>query len=102
MCAFLPVNHAPRRDAGRLGEPGKVWDLLVIGGGATGAGIALDAASRGYAAALVEHGDFGSGTSGRSTKLVNGSVVYYDGQFDDARLLIRLLMAAAAQGAARG
>jgi glycerol-3-phosphate dehydrogenase len=174
----------------RLGEPGKVWDLLVIGGGATGAGIALDAASRGYEVALVERGDFGSGTSSRSTKLVHGGVryleqgnvplvmdalrergvmrenaphlvsdlafvvpnyewwespfygvglklydllagrygfgasrnlskeetlerlpnlkteglrggvVYYDGQFDDARLLIHILMTAAAQGAA--
>ena len=174
----------------RLGEEREAWDFLVIGGGATGAGIALDAASRGYDVALVERGDFGSGTSSRSTKLVHGGVryleqgnvplvmealhergimrenaphlvsdlafvvpnyewwespfygvglklydllagrygfgasrvlskeetlkrlpnlktdglrggvVYYDGQFDDARLLVHLLMTAAAQGAA--
>jgi glycerol-3-phosphate dehydrogenase len=174
----------------RLGEERKAWDFLVIGGGATGAGIALDAASRGYDVALVERADFGSGTSSRSTKLVHGGVryleqgnvplvmdalhergimrenaphlvsdqafvvpnyewwespfygvglklydllagrygfgasrvlskeetlarlpnlkteglrggvVYYDGQFDDSRLLVHLLMTAAAQGAA--
>ena len=174
----------------RLSEEREAWDFLVIGGGATGAGIALDAASRGYDVALVERGDFGSGTSSRSTKLVHGGVryleqgnvplvmdalhergimrenaphlvsdlafvvpnyewwespfygvglklydllagrygfgasrmlskeetlerlpnlkteglrggvVYYDGQFDDARLLVHLLMTAAAQGAA--
>src|SRR6476661_8012873 len=53
-----------------------VWDLLVIGGGATGLGIALDAASRGYKTALVEQADFAKGTSSRSTKLVHGGVRY--------------------------
>lgn len=52
------------------------WDFLVIGGGATGLGAALDAASRGYRVALVERSDFASGTSGRSTKLVHGGVRY--------------------------
>src|SRR5262245_9939070 len=52
------------------------WDLIVIGGGATGAGIAVDAAARGYAVLLVERGDFGTGTSSRSTKLVHGGVRY--------------------------
>ena len=52
------------------------WDLVVIGGGATGAGVAVDAASRGYTVLLVERGDFGSGTSSRSTKLVHGGVRY--------------------------
>jgi glycerol-3-phosphate dehydrogenase len=52
------------------------WDLVVIGGGATGAGVAVDAASRGYSVLLVERGDFGSGTSSRSTKLVHGGVRY--------------------------
>jgi glycerol-3-phosphate dehydrogenase len=52
------------------------WDLVVIGGGATGAGIAVDAAARGYSTLLVERGDFGSGTSSRSTKLVHGGVRY--------------------------
>src|SRR5258708_2835460 len=51
-------------------------DVLVIGGGITGAGIALDAAARGFRAALVEKGDFASGTSSKSTKLVHGGVRY--------------------------
>ena len=53
-----------------------LWDLLVIGGGATGAGIAVDAAARGYSVLLCEAADFGSGTSSRSTKLVHGGVRY--------------------------
>lgn len=52
------------------------FDLLVVGGGATGTGVALDAASRGLKVALVERGDFGSGTSSKSTKLVHGGVRY--------------------------
>ncbi|HET6456849.1 MAG TPA: glycerol-3-phosphate dehydrogenase/oxidase [Armatimonadota bacterium] len=52
------------------------WDLIVIGGGATGVGIAIDAASRGYKTALVERYDFGKGTSSRSTKLAHGGVRY--------------------------
>lgn len=52
------------------------WDMAVIGGGATGLGIAVDAASRGYAVCLVEQSDFGKGTSSRSTKLVHGGVRY--------------------------
>lgn len=52
------------------------WDLVVIGGGATGVGVALDAAARGYDVALLEQGDFGQGTSSRSTKLIHGGVRY--------------------------
>ncbi len=52
------------------------WDCVVIGGGATGVGIAVDAASRGYDVLLVEQSDFGKGTSSRSTKLVHGGVRY--------------------------
>src|SRR5689334_15249852 len=52
------------------------WDILVIGGGATGVGVAIDAASRGYKTLLVEAHDFGKGTSSRSTKLVHGGVRY--------------------------
>jgi glycerol-3-phosphate dehydrogenase len=52
------------------------WDVLVVGGGATGAGIAVDAAARGYSVLLLERSDFGSGTSSRSTKLVHGGVRY--------------------------
>lgn len=53
-----------------------VWDVLVIGGGATGLGTALDAASRGYKTLLLEQSDFAKGTSSRSTKLVHGGVRY--------------------------
>jgi glycerol-3-phosphate dehydrogenase len=52
------------------------WDIAVIGGGATGMGIAVDAASRGYSVVLLERHDFGKGTSSRSTKLVHGGVRY--------------------------
>ena len=52
------------------------WDMAIIGGGATGVGIALDAASRGYSACLFEQSDFGKATSSRSTKLVHGGVRY--------------------------
>ena len=54
------------------------WDLVVIGGGATGVGVAVDAASRGYEVLLVEQHDFGKGTSSRSTKLVHGGVRYLE------------------------
>jgi glycerol-3-phosphate dehydrogenase len=53
-----------------------LWDLLVIGGGATGLGVALEGVSRGYRTLLLERGDFGSGTSSRSTKLIHGGVRY--------------------------
>ncbi|MGQ1784538.1 MULTISPECIES: glycerol-3-phosphate dehydrogenase/oxidase [unclassified Saccharicrinis] len=53
-----------------------VWDIVVIGGGATGVGTAVDAASRGYKVLLVEQSDFGKGTSSRSTKLAHGGVRY--------------------------
>src|SRR5262245_23759865 len=52
------------------------FDFAIIGGGATGAGSALDAASRGYSVCLFEQADFGKGTSSRSTKLVHGGVRY--------------------------
>jgi glycerol-3-phosphate dehydrogenase len=52
------------------------FDLVVIGGGITGAGVALDAASRGYSVALVERSDYASGTSSRSSKLVHGGLRY--------------------------
>jgi glycerol-3-phosphate dehydrogenase len=54
------------------------WDLVIVGGGATGVGIAVDAASRGYEALLLEQSDFGKGTSSRSTKLVHGGVRYLE------------------------
>ena len=52
------------------------FDLLIIGGGITGAGIALDAQSRGMSVALIEKQDFGSGTSSKSTKLIHGGLRY--------------------------
>jgi glycerol-3-phosphate dehydrogenase len=58
-----------------LAHPGP-FDIAIIGGGATGVGIALDAASRGYSTLLLEQSDFGKGTSSRSTKLVHGGVRY--------------------------
>lgn len=57
-------------------ESQQAWDVLIIGGGATGLGIAVDAASRGYRTLLLEQSDFAKGTSSRSTKLVHGGVRY--------------------------
>src|SRR4051812_15241854 len=54
------------------------FDIAIIGGGATGVGIAVDAAARGYDVALVEQSDFGKGTSSRSTKLAHGGVRYLE------------------------
>ncbi len=59
-----------------IADSGIQWDILIIGGGATGAGVALDAASRGYKTLLIEQNDFGKGTSSRSTKLIHGGVRY--------------------------
>ena len=60
----------------RLLDPGEVWDVLVVGGGATGLGAAVEAAARGYRSALIEGSDFAKGTSSRSTKLIHGGVRY--------------------------
>ncbi len=54
------------------------WDIIIIGGGATGAGVAVDAATRGLSTLLLEREDFGKGTSSRSTKLVHGGVRYLE------------------------
>ncbi len=62
----------------RLGAHAAPWDMVVIGGGATGVGVAVDAASRGYEVLLLEQSDFGKGTSSRSTKLVHGGVRYLE------------------------
>jgi glycerol-3-phosphate dehydrogenase len=62
----------------RIRERQEPWDLVIIGGGATGAGIAVDAATRGYSTLLLEREDFGKGTSSRSTKLVHGGVRYLE------------------------
>jgi len=71
----------------RLGS--EAFDLLVIGGGITGAGVALDAAGRGLRTALVERGDFAAGTSSRSSKLVHGGLRYL--QQKDFRLVYEAL-----------
>src|SRR5690349_23117067 len=62
----------------RLQEHAGTWDMIVIGGGATGVGVAIDAATRGYDVLLLEQSDFGKGTSSRSTKLVHGGVRYLE------------------------
>ncbi|MDO5625103.1 MAG: glycerol-3-phosphate dehydrogenase/oxidase [Pseudomonadota bacterium] len=69
----LPTHRAAA--LARLAEP-QMWDLAVIGGGATGLGLALDAAQRGHRVVLVEAHDFAQGTSSRATKLVHGGVRY--------------------------
>src|SRR5262249_20740133 len=57
---------------------GETFDLLIIGGGCSGAGVALDAANRGIKVALVDKGDFASGTSSASSKLVHGGLRYLE------------------------
>ena len=70
------------REAGAVEEDDS-YDLLVIGGGATGAGIALDAATRGLKVAMVERDDYSAGTSSKSTKLVHGGVRYLEKAFKE-------------------
>ena len=67
----------------------KKWDIIIIGGGASGLGAAIDAASRGYKTLLLEKYDFAKGTSSRSTKLVHGGVRYL--QNGDISLVIEAL-----------
>src|ERR1700678_3341566 len=62
----------------KLRERTEPFDIAIIGGGATGMGVAVDAAARGFSVALVEAYDFGKGTSSRSTKLVHGGVRYLE------------------------
>jgi glycerol-3-phosphate dehydrogenase len=78
LAKLSPMNMVPSRQIqiNRLSR--ETFDLLVIGGGATGTGIALDAATCGLKVALVERGDFSSGTSSRSTKLIHGGVRYLE------------------------
>ena len=76
MTALLDRSEALER----LGAttPGTPLDLLIVGGGITGAGISLDAASRGLSVGLVERGDFASGTSSKSSKLIHGGLRYLE------------------------
>jgi len=62
----------------RLQSHSAEWDVIIVGGGATGVGVAIDSASRGYDTLLLEGNDFGKGTSSRSTKLVHGGVRYLE------------------------
>lgn len=76
---FPPLpSRAEQVERLRAGRGADAYDLVVIGGGATGSGIALDAASRGLKVAVVERDDFSSGTSSKSTKLVHGGVRYLE------------------------
>jgi glycerol-3-phosphate dehydrogenase len=86
------------RDAALAAMQEDRFDVVVVGGGITGAGVALDAASRGYSVALVERDDFGKGTSSRSSKMVHGGLRYLQ-NFDlglvreallERQLLVRL------------
>src|SRR5215467_5544519 len=63
---------------GRVRAHTEPWDIIIVGGGATGVGVAIDAASRGYDTLLLEQSDFGKGTSSRSTKLAHGGVRYLE------------------------
>src|SRR5258708_32466299 len=67
------ARAAERRE--RRDDP---WDMVIVGGGATGLGMAVDAAWRGYGVLLLERSGFGKGTSSRSTKLVHGGVRYLE------------------------
>ena len=84
-----PEQHTfDRSDSLRRLENGG-FDILVVGGGITGVGVALDSASRGYATALVERDDFASGTSSKSSKLIHGGLRYL--QQGDVRLVYEAL-----------
>ena len=74
---------------GKIKNSEIIWDMVVIGGGATGLGVAVDAASRGYSVALFEMDDFAKSTSSRSTKLVHGGVRYL--QKGDVMLVLEAL-----------
>ena len=83
----LPGAFERSRNLRRLAD--EPFDVLVVGGGITGVGVALDAASRGLRTALVERGDFASGTSSKSSKLVHGGLRYL--QNGDVRLVYEAL-----------
>jgi len=76
MPTQVPPLLTRREDLLARLDPKTVYDIAIVGGGATGLGVALDAAARGYRVVLVESDDFAKGTSSRSTKLVHGGVRY--------------------------
>src|SRR5262249_52448581 len=71
-----PDNGGMKRAVAALRE--EAFDLAIIGGGITGAGVALDAAPRGFPVALIDKGDFASGTSSASSKLIHGGLRYLE------------------------
>jgi glycerol-3-phosphate dehydrogenase len=83
------INFNREASVSILKSASEQWDVIVIGGGATGLGIAVDAASRGYSTLLLEQSDFAKATSGRSTKLVHGGVRYL--QNGDVGLVVEAL-----------
>jgi glycerol-3-phosphate dehydrogenase len=85
----LPFERGAMLDALRSGTADDPFDVLVIGGGITGVGVALDAAARGLHTALVERDDFASGTSSKSSKMVHGGLRYL--QNGDVRLVYEAL-----------
>ena len=85
----LPFERGAMLDALRAGTVEDPFDVLVIGGGITGVGVALDAAARGLRTALVERDDFASGTSSKSSKMVHGGLRYL--QNGDVRLVYEAL-----------
>lgn len=79
--SIITPYEVPSRDAQLARLKKEHFDVLVIGGGATGSGCALDAATRGLNTAVVEASDFAAGTSGRSTKLIHGGIRYLETAF---------------------
>ncbi len=84
-----PFERSEMLDELRAAADGEPFDVLVVGGGITGAGVALDAAARGLRTALVERDDFASGTSSKSSKLVHGGLRYL--QNGDVKLVYQAL-----------
>ena len=74
---YMVPSRASQLSNLRESSPSSPLDLLIIGGGATGCGCALDGSTRGLKVGLVERDDFSSGTSSRSTKLVHGGKIFY-------------------------
>ncbi|MCC6277314.1 MAG: FAD-dependent oxidoreductase, partial [Oligoflexia bacterium] len=73
----LEFSHRTRRQNIESMDK-QIFDLCIIGGGITGSGVARDAASRGMSVCLIEQGDFASGTSSRSSKLIHGGIRYLE------------------------
>ena len=75
---LAPVRLGPASERPWAGLADEEFDVLVVGGGVTGAGVALDAATRGLRVLLVEQRDFASGTSSRASKLFHGGLRYLE------------------------